>query len=42
MQTRVSGSTAPRLLYLGTRWWWMLDLKARPLYCRESSHWVGG
>jgi hypothetical protein len=40
-----SGSIAPRILNLGTRWRWVVSLTHRPLYPEErtpGTHWVGG
>jgi hypothetical protein len=40
-----SGSIAPRILDLGTRWKWVVSFTPRPLYTQGNSpgtHWIGG
>jgi len=34
-----SGNTAPRILDLGTRWWWVVNFTPRPLYPQRKSPW---
>jgi hypothetical protein len=34
-----SGSIAPRIFYLGTRWRWVVSLTPRPLYLQGNSPW---